>query len=277
MSELHETVRALGASNVALEARIAELEGQRSTQEPRRLHRPRLSRRVALLGLTLALLLPGVVLASHQFSDVPNSNPFHDDIGAVAGAGVAAGFGDGTYHPAEPVTRQAMAAFLHRGLGRVAWAIGDAPITSSVSVAAGNVYSPDYVPVRQLTITVPGAFNGFSPQQLVHLQGHVEFTSPMSVSQGCPCTFAARIRDATAGTFSFYQQQTFESISTNSFLHSFDLEATLAALPGARTYELQVWLSYRNSVSNPASYDFGQYSSLSAMTFPFGPNGGNTP
>jgi hypothetical protein len=232
-------------------------------------------RSVAALLALLLLAVPGVVVANHQFSDVPNSNVFHDDIGAVAGAGVANGFGDGTYHPAAAVTRQAMAAFLHRIGGRLGLAIGGAPSTSSVGVAAGFLYGPAYVPVRQLMIVVPGAANPFLTQQLVHLQGRVEFTSAMSISQGCPCTFAAHIRDVTGGVISPQQSQTFESISTNPFVRGFDVEASFVATPGARTFDLEVWVSHRNDATNPASFDLGQYSSLSSMTFPFGPDGTN--
>lgn len=66
-----------------------------------------------LLGLLL-LCVPAVALASHQFSDVPPGHPFHDDIDWLADYGITTGFGDGTFRPSEPVTRQAMAAFMHR-------------------------------------------------------------------------------------------------------------------------------------------------------------------
>jgi len=70
--------------------------------------------------LTALLTLPlGVVLASHQFSDVPNSNPFHGDIDALVDSGVTAGCGNGKYCPKANVTREQMAAFLNR-LGALA-------------------------------------------------------------------------------------------------------------------------------------------------------------
>ncbi|MEO6350880.1 MAG: S-layer homology domain-containing protein [Candidatus Limnocylindrales bacterium] len=115
MSDQHEINRALEERNLALEARIAELEHWKLAAEPRgRLPRARISRRVAVLGLALALLLPGVVLASHRFSDVPDSNQFHNDIDWLADYGITTGYGDGTYRPGQAVTRQAMAAFMHR-------------------------------------------------------------------------------------------------------------------------------------------------------------------
>lgn len=52
--------------------------------------------------------------ALHRFSDVPTSHPFHDDIAWLADTKIGQGFEDGTFRPGQPVTRQSMAAFLHR-------------------------------------------------------------------------------------------------------------------------------------------------------------------
>jgi hypothetical protein len=266
MSDMDETIR-------ALEARITELESERATKNRVGLPRPRISRRATVVGVLLAVLLPGAALASHQFPDVLDGNPFHDDIAAIAGAGVTAGFGDGGFHPAANVTRQAMAAFLHRIGGRAALAVSFAPITPSLTVNAG-VTSTTFVPVRQVTITVPGTTNPFSPQQLVHIQGHVEFTTSMSTSlQGCPCEFGAIVRDTTTENFSTSQLQTFESTSSTNFSRGFDVEVLLAAEPGERTYELQVWLNGRNSAASAATFGLDSRSTLSAVTVPFGPDG----
>ena len=77
---------------------------------------PRPSRPVLLTILVTALLAfpMGIVLASHQFTDVPNSNPFHADIDALVDSGVTAGCGGGKYCPKANVTREQMAAFMNR-------------------------------------------------------------------------------------------------------------------------------------------------------------------
>jgi hypothetical protein len=49
-----------------------------------------------------------------SFSDVPATGTFFHEVEWLTDAGVAEGFADGTFRPAQPVTRQAMAAFLHR-------------------------------------------------------------------------------------------------------------------------------------------------------------------
>jgi hypothetical protein len=47
-----------------------------------------------------------------NFSDVPESNPFHDDIESLFRSDVTAGCGTGIYCPLLPVTRAQMAVFL---------------------------------------------------------------------------------------------------------------------------------------------------------------------
>ena len=55
--------------------------------------------------------------ATASFSDVPRGASFFREIEALARSGITTGFADGTYRPLNPVTRQAMAAFLSRALG----------------------------------------------------------------------------------------------------------------------------------------------------------------
>ena len=68
---------------------------------------------VALVMITL-VALGGVAAASHDFSDVPDASPFHEDISWMAESVITEGFPDGTFKPGQPVTRQAMAAFMRR-------------------------------------------------------------------------------------------------------------------------------------------------------------------
>jgi hypothetical protein len=86
-----------------------------------RLIRGRMSTSVILAAIVMAFVaFPLGVIASHQFTDVPDSYQFHNDIDAVKDAGVTSGCGDGTtYCPEDFVTRGQMAAFLNR-LGALA-------------------------------------------------------------------------------------------------------------------------------------------------------------
>jgi hypothetical protein len=72
-----------------------------------------------LIGILLAglMLIPGVAGASHTFEDVDDDNVFHADIDWLAAAGVTKGCNppDNTmFCPGSPVTREQMAAFMHR-------------------------------------------------------------------------------------------------------------------------------------------------------------------
>lgn len=96
----------------------------------RRLLRRR-SMTLATLAIGMAIAFPFGVLASHQFSDVSDANPFHDDIEALADSGVTLGCGGGEYCPTEYVTREQMAAFLNR-LG--ALQAGKTPVVNAARV-----------------------------------------------------------------------------------------------------------------------------------------------
>lgn len=69
--------------------------------------------------LVTSLAVGGVAYAAHDFTDVPDAHPFHDDISWMASSGVAEGFDDGTFRPTQAVTRQSLAAMLHRLSGDV--------------------------------------------------------------------------------------------------------------------------------------------------------------
>ena len=76
-----------------------------------------------VLSLAVAVLVPVAAVASHQFIDVPNSNIFHADIAWMADNGITKGCNPPTndmYCPGDNVTRQQMAAFMHRlGVNKV--------------------------------------------------------------------------------------------------------------------------------------------------------------
>ncbi len=57
------------------------------------------------------------VEALQSFSDVGLAHPFFLDVAWLVAAGVTSGYSDGTFRPASPVTRMAMAAFLYRFSG----------------------------------------------------------------------------------------------------------------------------------------------------------------
>ncbi|MCC5952241.1 MAG: S-layer homology domain-containing protein [Acidimicrobiia bacterium] len=54
------------------------------------------------------------VCTSAEFTDVPLSHPFCAEIGWLVAAGLANGFADGTFRGGNPISRQAMSAFVFR-------------------------------------------------------------------------------------------------------------------------------------------------------------------
>jgi hypothetical protein len=104
---------------------------------------PRLAGRRALVFVAIAIAaiaFPLGVIASHQFGDVPDSNTYHNDIDAIADAGVTTGCGGGNYCPSAFVTRGEMAAFMNR-LG--ALAPGRTPVVNATKLDGLN--STDFV------------------------------------------------------------------------------------------------------------------------------------
>jgi hypothetical protein len=96
---------------------------------------------VCALVMVASVTSTSVVLASHSFSDVPDSNTFHDDISWMAANGISTGYAGGTFRPGEPVTRQAMAAFMHRLDGILRPVKTDRPFHVFVVCAAATRYA----------------------------------------------------------------------------------------------------------------------------------------
>ncbi len=69
---------------------------------------------VALVGASMQWTGAAARAAEGTFPDVPASSPFLDAIEWLANSGVTGGYADGTFRPTSNITRQGMAAFLHR-------------------------------------------------------------------------------------------------------------------------------------------------------------------
>lgn len=96
---------------------------------------------MAMLGIALAVSLIGATVASaaHRFTDVPDSNTFHDDIGWMSDNGIALGYEDGTYRPGADVTREELAGFMHRLFDRVSQ---DIPAAQVAAVSPPGAQGP---------------------------------------------------------------------------------------------------------------------------------------
>jgi hypothetical protein len=136
----------------------------------------RVPRRLAaiLTVLTLAVGVPfGVVLASHNFSDVPTTHLFHHDIEVLVNTGVTAGCGGGRYCPEDPVTRGQMAAFMSR-LGALD---GQPPKVNATALDGFD--SSNFLKTGTVTTSIGGS------SWLAH------FTSPTTVTRAVTRTFVS--------------------------------------------------------------------------------------
>ena len=77
--------------------------------------------RQAMAAFTYRLLNPGAgpapACSTMPFTDVATTNPYCGEITWMRDEGITAGYADGSFRPAAPVSRQAMAAFLYRLTG----------------------------------------------------------------------------------------------------------------------------------------------------------------
>jgi hypothetical protein len=183
----------------------------------------RISRRVAILAATavLAISVPiGIVLASHNFGDVPNSNPFHGDISAIAAAGVTTGCGGGNYCPKDVVTREQMAAFMNRlgalasnktpvvnadkvdGLDSSALLLGTAPIPAGMMVTGYGIWDHAVVADNQdviVSVQLP------APAPVALTAGNVNFAPhPDAADDDAACTGTVAAPTAPAGKVCIY-------------------------------------------------------------------------
>ncbi len=86
-----------------------------SSVRPKRALRRSPSVRVGAVLVALALAVPLTAGAvTSPFNDVSTSHPFFDEILWMSDTGVTQGYPDGSFRPSDPVTRQAMSAFMQR-------------------------------------------------------------------------------------------------------------------------------------------------------------------
>jgi hypothetical protein len=216
---------------------------------------PRVRRRFLVAGIVSILALaPTAALASHLFGDVPNSHTFHGDVAAIAGAGITVGCGGGNFCPDSPITRGQEAAFLTRGLGRVAGSV--TTLDSSISAADG------WVTIAAVNVDVPGVDGG---QQRVVVDGEVTAVTDSNGINNCGlnqrCYINTRIRNATSGVSS---SPGFYAYSPDTYHQELvGREAMFLVGSGDHRFELQVDL-----INGGDSILFAS-PTIIAMTFPF--------
>jgi hypothetical protein len=115
-------------------------------------------RHVVAVSLAMAVLAASATAyASHQFNDVPDSNPFHDHIDWLADTGITGGFPDGGFHPNEAVQRQQMAAFMARSYNLVS---GLTTVDTGSGGGASGIDTWTNVSAASAQVTIPNGTSG---------------------------------------------------------------------------------------------------------------------
>jgi hypothetical protein len=228
------------------------------------------------IAVTVMLALPaGMVLAIHQFTDVPTGSSIHDDVEAIANAGVTTGCGDGKYCPSDPVTRGQMAQFMNRlgaldgqapsvnadrvdgrhanQLSRVA-RMGTAASTDLPTTGEGVQYGTD------LVITAPTA-------------GFVTVNFGFTIQSSCTvsCLAVGHVAHVESGSTTLTAFLTEVWASTTVPSTSASINWVFPVDPGVNTFQL---ILTRDNGGNGTMT--GWYGSGTALFTPYGATGGGT-
>jgi hypothetical protein len=126
--------------------------------------------------------------AAAPFTDVPTGHPFCAEIRWMTDEGISSGFGDGTYRPSSPVTRQAMSAFLARLAGASLTACTSAPF---IDVPVNHPFCREIKWMREQSIST--GFDGgttYRPGDLVTRQAMAAFLARVVAQELAPCSTA---------------------------------------------------------------------------------------
>lgn len=108
----------------------------------------------ALIAVVVAI--PLVSIAADRFTDVPNSNTFHDDITWLADQGVTRGCNppqNTRFCPDDPVTREQMAAFMRRFAGSLQ--ASSKPLLVGTEGSSRLLSDDSWVTLDSVNVTVP--------------------------------------------------------------------------------------------------------------------------
>jgi hypothetical protein len=233
------------------------IEFQLTVERPS-LPRTRPGRLFVVSVLALALAIPPVALGVHLFNDVPTGSTFHDNITNLANAGVTTGCDDFKYCPADPVTRAQVAAFLNRGLGRIAEGDFQKAVTGTASSTIGTfTITPG---------TSPNALDGANQFLKATYQGTVRFSNVTS----CPCSVAIYL---TANGSSF---SNFATATTISATNTYAAIVSGGALPILGAEPVTIAAVAYLVTGGGATTAYTMFGNVTVETFPFGGSGGDT-
>ncbi len=149
-------------------------------------------------------VVPDVVrVPAARFGDVPDSHPFAVEIAWLVARGIANGYPDGTYHPGEAISREAMAAFLYRAAGSPSFT---PPATSPFSdVMTNHPFYREITWLRATGITTGWPDGTFRPGQAIARDAMAAFLYRSAGSPSYTPPLYATFPDVPTG-HTFYRQ-----------------------------------------------------------------------
>jgi hypothetical protein len=172
-----------------------------------------------------------------HFSDVPPGHPFFEEIQQVAGDCIANGYPDGPYKPDNPVSRQAMAAFLARTGSRVG---ASAPVgggTPSHGSATPNVLS-SWVNIAAGGIDLPDD----GCRRTVKVEGHAAIFTVQTAAGTCHSTLTCNV-ELRLFVGSDQIASTFTRLNTDDAADSVSLTGLVETTDASVTYTLK-WRTF---------------------------------
>lgn len=121
------------------------------------------ARRIVAVALAIIVLVGGVAVAqtSRRFTDVPVDHPQADAIEWAADVGLTAGYDDGTFRPATPLSKRHAVVFMERFYDQILQADeSDGFTRGDMMVLLHAITDPD-----DYRWTVIGSFHGWTPTE----------------------------------------------------------------------------------------------------------------
>ncbi len=148
------------------------------------------STRIAAIALASSLAggLVATAAGAELFDDVNPEGQFAEHITSVQEAGIASGYGDGTFRPQNKISRQQAASWINRAASRTALDFADAPSEHAPITPADPTQA-----LAHIEVTSPATASGGG---WVTLQGYVAAATVATDGAGCPCAVDVKVRNS---------------------------------------------------------------------------------